>query len=426
MPPSLPPLVLTMGADWEAKTERYLAQCKLQGNRKAIEGHLRTLKTNGAKGSTLWTEARILARLDNGLGEGFEEATREDLETYLADLRSQVPDDNGGWVEGKEPVSEATRMLHKTVIKTFYRHRYSKIFSEVAAWISGGKTSRERLADDILTPAEVRRMVEAAVNERDRALVATLYESGMRLGEFLALRVGSVKDNGDGSADLVLPDGAEGLKTGRRAVPVVECVPYLQRWLESHPLRKEPKAPLWAPLLYGNPREAINDRTMRDALGTMARRAGVTRAVNPHAFRHARATEAARRGWNESQMRAYFGWSRNSTMPSVYTHLANMDVRNKVLEDAGRKPPPKPQESPLAPQDCWYCQERNAATATFCGRCGRPLSVERLQELRRQERILERDHQEALVKGEMQGLLGNPKVQRFLKLIQASELPPPG
>ncbi len=410
-----------MGADWEERLERYLAQCKLNENRRAIEGHLRTLKTNGAKGSTLWTEARILARLDNGLGKPFTEATREDMETYLPALRCQVPDGKGGWVEGVEPVSGATRTLHATVIKSFYRARYPKLFPEVAAWIRGGKTTKGRLADDILTPPEIRRMVEAAITERDRALMATLFESGMRLAEFLALKVGSVKDNGDGSADLILPDGSKGLKTGRRAVPVVECVPYLQRWLESHPSRHDPKAPLWAPLLYGDPSKAICDRTVRDVLGTLAKRAGITRAINPHAFRHARATEAARRGWNESQMRAYFGWSRNSTMPSTYTHLANMDVRNRVREDAGLQAAPKPQERPLAPLDCWHCGDRNAATAMFCARCGRPLSLEKVREVRRRETILAQQHEEAMVTGEMRELLENPKVQQLLRLVKSLE-----
>jgi integrase/recombinase XerD len=53
-----------------------------------------------------------------------------------------------------------------------------------------------------------------------------------------------------------------------------------------------------------------------------AKIAKLPKELHPHLFRHTAATERARLGWNEAQMRAYFGWSKSTDMPSRYVHLA--------------------------------------------------------------------------------------------------------
>jgi hypothetical protein len=74
--------------------------------------------------------------------------------------------------------------------------------------------------------------------------------------------------------------------------------------------------------------------------------------VNPHLLRHTRATEAARSGWNEEQMRKFFGWAPGSPMPSTYTHLTAEDMRERVLKDRGGSGPkqePRPAPPPRDP-----------------------------------------------------------------------------
>lgn len=59
------------------------------------------------------------------------------------------------------------------------------------------------------------------------------------------------------------------------------------------------------------------------------------RPLRAHDFWHTCATRKARLGWNESQLRRYFGWSPGSDMPSRYVHLALGDMREQVRRDAG-------------------------------------------------------------------------------------------
>jgi hypothetical protein len=72
-------------------------------------------------------------------------------------------------------------------------------------------------------------------------------------------------------------------------------------------------------------------------LRALAKRAGL-RHINPHLFRHSRATRAAESGWNESVMRTYFGWQPGSRMASHYVHLAQGQIEERVRKDAHLDP----------------------------------------------------------------------------------------
>lgn len=56
----------------------------------------------------------------------------------------------------------------------------------------------------------------------------------------------------------------------------------------------------------------------------------MTAGLNPHYFRHARATNLVKQfGFNDQELTFYMGWA-NSAMASVYVHL-NLDVLTKKL-----------------------------------------------------------------------------------------------
>jgi len=55
------------------------------------------------------------------------------------------------------------------------------------------RNARRKLPEEMLTPEEVKRLVEATDNARDRALVFTLYESACRIGELGTLRIRNVE-----------------------------------------------------------------------------------------------------------------------------------------------------------------------------------------------------------------------------------------
>lgn len=56
--------------------------------------------------------------------------------------------------------------------------------------------------------------------------------------------------------------------------------------------------------------------------------------MNPHNFRHSRATYLAN-FLTEAQMKEYFGWQQDSKMAGVHVHLSGRDVDNALLRVYG-------------------------------------------------------------------------------------------
>ncbi len=122
----------------------------------------------------------------------------------------------------------------------------------------------------------------------------------------------------------------------------------------------------------------------RDALNVklkvIAKRAGITKRVWTHGFRHSAATKDAVKGYNEAKLRAKYGWSRQSKMPSVYVHFANQNLKKEILVEKGIWKPDK-KEEPLSSQTiiCPFCSTQNLKENNYCNKCEKPLKIGQLK-----------------------------------------------
>lgn len=161
-------------------------------------------------------------------------------------------------------------------------------------------------------------------------------DTGTRVSEALSLRVESVAFASAGEARLTMPpagDTIHDLKTGPRQVTVIQCVGALRTWVAMHPRKLDPSAPLFCVLKGATRGGELSPNRVRQMLDDVVK-GKVARRVHPHLFRHTRATRAAEAGWNEFQMRAYFGWSWESATPSRYVHKASLRLEERVRADA--------------------------------------------------------------------------------------------
>jgi len=312
-----------------------------------------------------------LRRLAKWLGKDFDQADRRDIERLVSMVERQ---DYSAW----------TKHDYKVTIKRFYRWlRGGEDYPEEVAWIK--TTIREKdllLPDQILTEEEVKRIVEAANNPRDKAFIITLYESGGRVGEVGSMRIRDVEFE-EKYARLMLRG-----KTGSRRVIVIAAAPYLSAWLESHPLRDDPDAPLWVNLGTVNQHKAMGYPALAKVLRVAAERAGVDKRVSPHRLRHSRATFLASR-ITEAQMNQVFGWTQGSQMPSIYVHLSGRDLDDAILGIYGLKE--KREEKPkLTPKICPRCKSSNAYDAKFCSKCGLALDIEAAASMEEARRKVDR------------------------------------
>ncbi|RJS73468.1 MAG: hypothetical protein CW694_00480 [Candidatus Syntrophoarchaeum sp. WYZ-LMO15] len=227
-----------------------------------------------------------------------------------------------------------------------------------------------KLPDEILTEEEIKAMAGVAYNTRDRAFVLALYESGCRIGEFLPLRLKHLEFDQYGAVLHVHG------KTGSRRVRLITSAPALQAWLEEHPIKDDPDAYLWRKIpTQNNPKwknEHLSYGFVARTLRQLAKKAGVKKRVNPHSFRHARATHLASH-LTEAQMKEYFGWEQSSEMAAVYVHLSGRDVDDALLAMHGIRDEKRKNGTAFKPEICPRCGEVNEPGVRFCKRCYLPL-----------------------------------------------------
>ena len=242
--------------------------------------------------------------------------------------------------------------------------------------------SEDEVKNKILTEQEVQSLIVSATNPRDKALVAVCFEGGFRLGELLSLTVGACERASYGY-DVTVTG-----KTGTRRMPLVTMAPLLEMWLYCHPAKNDQQAPLW--LRMKGAFKGISKTQAHNTIKALAKKAGLKRNVHWHMLRHTQATLYARGNVNEQQMRMIFGWTRNSNMPSVYTHLSARDYQDTVLRLRGvDKVEHKVKPSVMVPRKCWKCGEMNPFDKQHCGKCGTPLDQKAAQRMIQREQMMD-------------------------------------
>lgn len=328
-------------------------------NKKKIIEFERFCRANGIGNARTLRYLHDLSKLAVALPKNLEKATKKDIEAVIGNMESS-------------DYSPRTKLDFKASVKRLYKWLDGgEEYPESVRWIrTGARKNNDTLPEDLLTEDEVKKIVGACRNPRDRAIVAVLWESGCRIGELLNLRVRHVSF--EENLTRITVHG----KTGARRVPLIDSTPYLAEWLENHPMRDKRGSPLWVGIGTVGRDRRLEYAALRKMLQNVARKAKIGKKVNPHNFRHSRATMLANH-LTEAQMNQYFGWVTGSDMPSTYVHLSGRDVDDAILKMRGlSKPKEEEIESSLAPKTCPRCNLINKATGKFCMRCGAILDVQ--------------------------------------------------
>ncbi|QLD86159.1 tyrosine-type recombinase/integrase [Natronomonas halophila] len=242
-------------------------------------------------------------------------------DTSVHDLDKDDIEDLVAWLYTRG-TTESTVTDYKQAIKQFWKWMHDGKEPPETKWIQRSRQSARRLLpQSLLTPEDVEALIETGTNPRDRAFIALLWETGARIGELIDLRVGDIED-GLASKYVVVAG-----KTGARRLLLLESTPYIDEWLQAHP-RPRADSFLWCKVdtKQGTPEEQVSYQYLRLRVLERAReQAGIEKPVNPHHFRHSRATYLANY-LTEAQMCEWFGWARGSRVPGRYVHLSGRDI----------------------------------------------------------------------------------------------------
>ena len=116
----------------------------------------------------------------------------------------------------------------KEILRAFYRWLYNlDHYPEIVNWIKVDRDVSNKLPEYLLSEEEVKKLVENCKNQRDKTIIALLWDTGMCVGELLNLRIRDISMS-DGLSHAIVRG-----KTGERGVPLVFSVPYLANYLND-------------------------------------------------------------------------------------------------------------------------------------------------------------------------------------------------
>ena len=317
------------------------------------------IASTGIKNARRYKYFIVLEWLSRKLGKDFKEAVKEDFIRIISELEDS---DYAEW----------TKSDYKILTKRFYKWLKGddEEYPQEVRWIKcPPKTKLSRLPEELITEEEVKAMADAASRPRDKAFVQMLYESGCRISELLTLQMKNISFDGFGA--ILRVSG----KTGDRRVRIVASAPSLASWVDFHPYKEDPEAYLFARNLNlkKNDRFPFRYAVATKTLQFMADKAGIKKKVNPHSFRHARASMLANK-LTEAQMKEYFGWVQGSKMASIYVHLSGRDVDNAILDVYGLRKDNEKSQTAFCPITCVRCNAQSSPGSKICGKCGQSFS----------------------------------------------------
>ncbi|RFF29165.1 site-specific tyrosine recombinase XerD [Wenzhouxiangella sediminis] len=181
---------------------------------------------------------------------------------------------------------------------------------------------RPRPLPGTMTPREVEALLAAPAGDapldlRDRALLETLYATGMRVSELATLTL-SRMNLGQGVIRVLGKGGRERLvPLGRAAIDAIEA------WLRVRSNLK----PLGDCLFVSRSGRALSRQAIWARIRQLAQRAGIRDAVHPHRLRHSFATHLLDNGADLRVVQMLLGHADLATT-QIYTHVSRARLKS--------------------------------------------------------------------------------------------------
>jgi len=270
------------------------------------------------------------------------------------------------------PYKQNTLFDHVSILKQFLlwmiENEYSNLpEKKVKAIKSPRKDTITKTASQLLSPEEVKILVKASRSSRDRAMIMTLYEGGFRPGEVCQLKWRDLKSDPNGIAVNV------NFKTGiTRYIRLVMAKKYISEWRADYPLPVTPESFVF----LNEKRRPLTWNAMAVQINRIAKRAGMTKHLTPHLFRHSRITHLLREGASESVVKMMMWGSLNTDMLMTYAHLTGGDVDAEISRLYGLDTKTGQKSARLEPRICPSCNLINPPGEDYCRGCMEALSIQ--------------------------------------------------
>ena len=249
-----------------------------------------------------------------------------------------------------DAICEADTDLIRSFLEHLDAHQYSAatLARKIATlrsffkWAARNKFSNGNPMVAIRTPRQTKRLPKAITIEqveqllsapdekdvlgtRDRAILQTLYSTGLRVSELVGLTFADVdfeqkvlRVKGKGNKDRLVPLGQRAMDTMGRYVERLRTDPRFASVLKGEADK--------TPLFINKHGKRLSSRSVRRKLDKYLGLVGLDSSISPHTLRHTFATHLLDNGADLRSVQALLGHQSLSTT-QVYTHLSGQRLR---------------------------------------------------------------------------------------------------
>lgn len=279
--------------------------------------------------------------MERGLSENTASSYVSDIALFLADLKVSPTAGDGVFREfvtsdsvadflsgGSGDVSKRSQARRLSSIRSFcgYLVLEGILKDNPADRVDAPKMGR--YLPDVLSEEEVDRILSAAggpceADARDRAILEVLYSCGLRVSEAAGLQFSDIffdeqfiRIIGKGNKQRIVPVSQTALEAIRHYLDV-----------RSEPMDAESRDFVFLNR-FGRPLSRVSVFKM---VKTYAQKAGVTKEISPHTFRHSFATHLIENGADLRVVQEMLGHESILTT-EIYTHIDSRTWQRNILE----------------------------------------------------------------------------------------------
>lgn len=285
----------------------------------ALDDFILAARADGLRPKTVKWYSSILVAMLNGLGDvEITTVTTRQLREYIVSLRegevryknaSQRPAVQGG-------LSDSSVAGHVRAIARFWKwatDEYQLDSPMRRIRVPQGSTTRPKA----IAVEDFVKLFQAVLDNvsgiRDRAILAVLVDTGLRLSGLLGLRMVDLDID-----RRVLTVTEKGGKT--RTIPFSRLTAVLLRhWLAVRSAKCDR-------VFVTRDGDAISESGLHEILKRLKKRAGVTGRVNPHSFRHRFAQQYLTGGGDLATLAKLLGHENIQTTVSAYADFSQRDM----------------------------------------------------------------------------------------------------
>lgn len=240
-----------------------------------------------------------------------EDLGNKDIENFERDLTTDKICSRKGM-----PYSSETKRDLRIALKIFLKWKIGE--SKAVSLIGWIDTRRVNKTPDYLKESEVEKLYKACKNDKERFLIALLFDSGARAEEFMNIRYEDIEipKNSDNFVKLTLKE--EYSKTKGRVISL-----YWKNTLEV--IRDYLKEREYQGIRSSSPVFEGSYDSARFFLMRLGKKI-LKKSIHFHLFRHSSATYYATK-LNRQELCYRYGWKFSSDMPDTYISRAGMESK---------------------------------------------------------------------------------------------------